>query len=166
VIIDGVGTAAPGTPFAYSDYADLESDLANLADLIPAGKTATWITEHIARAQAIVDSKLSPFTTVPFTSATLPEVATELVRLKAAFRILRANFVNQEPAISEWVLSYQEEFDALLVGIAEGRIALTPTSAAGSIASTTTDRARVFTTTQYDDAGSAIGDTVGSLENI
>jgi len=148
----------------YTTYDDVDNEIQNLAECIPAGKTdEVWVTAQIENAQQEIDGRLGAFYTVPF--STVPDIIKAIALYFTCSRILGANFVGEIPADSKWVDTYYNRGNALLKAIESGDTAISGIAASIDMPlSNSENRGRVFTQDMLDSEGTVV--TAGTLEGI
>jgi hypothetical protein len=147
----------------YVDYDAIDDEIVDLTGLIPAKVVAlneevAWVRKHIRNAQRVIDARIGKIVSLPFASVdVVPGVIKDLTLLLSCYRILRPNYVKEDPAVSDWVDTYKSDFDSILNDLLDGNVTIiddtgTVTSDTG-IASNTSSTAREFRQTTYDDNG-------------
>jgi len=160
----------PGTVSLYCTYTDINNELNDLSDHIPANQSADptgWVEAQIYKCMLEIDGRLGGLYTVPFTSP-IPSLVRTICIYLSTSRILSPGYVGEIPADSRYVDTYYKRADDLLKRIESGDITLTGTSVVSGginslgIASTSTDIAQTFTQTTYDVDGNILES--GSME--
>lgn len=145
----------------YITYQDLDARMDGLADLIPDGKDAeAYVSEFIADAQAEVDAALSARYSVPFASA--PALVKRITSELAKYLLLRENYHQEGPEISDWVEEYRVRARELLDRVVSGDLPVDTTETGQLAISNTTDVAREISRTTRDSEGTVI--EYGTLE--
>jgi phage gp36-like protein len=151
---------------AYTDYADIDDEITNLGEYIPAGKEAlSWVNNKIASAELEINAKLSSRYVTPITPVhdLLKSASLNLT----CYYILRQSYTGEDGNTSDWVNEYRKTADELIQLVLDGDVDLgapTETTSDDQILSATTGLAKTFTDTTYDTSGNVV--TTGSLDGF
>ncbi len=138
----------------YISYSDIEDEIDDLDDYIPAGRDATaYVNGKIRAAQRVVDGALRKVYSTPFGSP-VPELIKDITLHLACFRVMRPPNVKEE--VPEFVMKYQSDAMDLLKQLADGDMTLDDTAEKGMPISTTKDVDRDFKRTKRDKTGNVI----------
>lgn len=153
--------------YGYATYSNIDDEINGLADLVPDGKNATiWVEGYISQAEKEVNARLSVKYGAPFTG-TIPDIINYLTIELACYRLLRQCYVKDDPSNNDWVDEYRKNAERIFNSLIDGEADLNTGDIATSndlALSSTSDEARVFTTTKYDSEGNVL--STGSLDGI
>lgn len=135
---------------SYIEYAEVNSRVSGLSDLVPDGKTADqWVQLLIGDAQAQVDAALASRYSVPF--ADPPALVKRLTFELTHYLILRENYRQEGAEVNEWVDDIRERAEAMLKQLASGDMILaSATEQTGVAISSTSAYSPEFVLTRKD----------------
>jgi phage gp36-like protein len=145
---------------AYTVYADIDNEISDLGQYIPAGKTALdWINNKIASAELEINAKLSSRYTTPVSP--VPDILKACSLNLTCYYVLRQNYTQEDGNTSDWVNEYRKTSDELLKLIMDGTVDLAAMTTAINIdyaQSSTSNTARRLTSDTYSTDGEVLTD--------